>query len=83
MIIDILKKIYYGLPGNLRMVIVNIFYLVKLNKIYRRYNSPDYFPVNYIENIDYDSLQDVLVEVGIQEESEEKPEDEEESPAKE
>ena len=37
----------------------------------------------YIENIDYDSLQDVLVEVGIQEESEEKPEDEEESPSKE
>ena len=34
------------------MVIINIFYLVKSNKIYKRYNSPDHFPLNYIENID-------------------------------
>jgi hypothetical protein len=34
------------------MVIVNILYLVKLNKICKRYNSPDHFPVIHIENID-------------------------------
>ena len=52
MITGILKRIYFKLPGNLRMLIVNMFYLVKLNKIYKRFNSPDYFPVNYVENID-------------------------------
>ena len=51
MIIDILKNIYFKLPGNLRMVVINIFYLVKLNKIYKRFNSPDHFPMNYVENI--------------------------------
>jgi hypothetical protein len=48
-IATILKKIYHKLPANFRMVILNVFYSVKLNKIY---DSPDHFPVNYIENID-------------------------------
>jgi len=49
MINTIFKKIYHKLPANLRMIVLNIFHSVKLNKIY---DSPDHFPVNYIKNID-------------------------------
>ena len=38
---DILKNLYFG---NFRMIIINIYYLLRIKKIYKIYNSPDYFP---------------------------------------
>jgi hypothetical protein len=51
MIYDILKNLYFKLPGNFRMIIINIYYLLRIKKIYKIYNSPDYFPLNNIENV--------------------------------
>jgi hypothetical protein len=49
MITAILKKGYHRLPLRIRMIIVNLYYSIKLKKIF---SSPDHFPINYIENLE-------------------------------